>query len=86
MMNRRRRFMVGPPIRCAEQVGHGRRLKLEDGRLRIGTWNVRWFPDGVPGVAPERRRNPTNIEWLACAIAYINVDVLGMQEIKLTQL
>lgn len=39
--------------------------------IRAGTWNVRWFPS-----------DSTNIKWLACAIAYMNVDILAVQEFK----
>lgn len=73
------------PQRCAQQVSSGRRLTLDEGKLRVGTWNVRWFPDGVPGVEPGSRRTATNVPWLACTIAYLNADILGIQEIKLTE-
>ncbi len=70
------------PKRCTQAVLAGRTLKREDGKLRVGTWNIRWFPDGRPGNAPDV--DGTDIAWLACAIAYTDVDVLGLQEIKLT--
>lgn len=46
---------------------------------RVGTWNVRYFPDGAPaeGEGPE-----TDIAWLACAVAHLDVDVLAVQELK----
>lgn len=45
---------------------------------RIGTWNIRWFPHGAhaPG-----KGTPTDLDWLACAIASLDVDVLAVQEI-----
>lgn len=47
---------------------------------RIGTWNVRWYPDGRPG---KKAAQPgTDIGWMACAIATLDVDVLALQEIK----
>jgi endonuclease/exonuclease/phosphatase family metal-dependent hydrolase len=46
---------------------------------RIGTWNVRWFPDGVAKARPDRG---TDVDWLACAIAALDVDVLAVQEFK----
>ena len=46
---------------------------------RIGTWNIRWFPHGTPGGHDEARR--TDLDWLACAIAALEVDVLAVQEI-----
>ncbi len=48
---------------------------------RIGTWNVRFYPDGAPFL----RRDPhraTDIAWLACGIAWLDVDVLAVQEFK----
>jgi endonuclease/exonuclease/phosphatase family metal-dependent hydrolase len=45
---------------------------------RFGTWNVRWFPRGTAdGEEPAER---TDVEWLACAIASLDVDVLAVQE------
>jgi len=45
---------------------------------RLGTWNVRWFPFGTAnGKDPAQR---TDIAWLACAIALLDVDVLAVQE------
>lgn len=49
------------------------------GRLRIGTWNIRWFPDGAAG-DPHAERS-TDVPWLGCAIASLDVDVLAVQEI-----
>jgi endonuclease/exonuclease/phosphatase family metal-dependent hydrolase len=46
---------------------------------RVGTWNIRWFPLGSPdGKKPERH---TDLPWLACTIASLDVDVLAIQEI-----
>lgn len=72
------------PIRCEEAVSSGRRQGLVDGKLRVGSWNLRWFPDGAPGNEPKTYR-ATNIQWLACAITYLQYDVVGLQEVKLTQ-
>lgn len=58
------------------------------GLARVATWNVRWFPDGVPGkpkASPSGRGpQPTHLDWLACAIAWLGVDVLALQEVKST--
>lgn len=51
------------------------------GTARIGTWNVRWFPDGAPGKRPLPDA-ATDLQWLACAIALLDVDVLAVQEFK----
>jgi endonuclease/exonuclease/phosphatase family metal-dependent hydrolase len=43
-------------------------------------WNVRWFPDGGPGKRPSEQ--PTDVEWLACTLAYLNADVVALEEVK----
>jgi endonuclease/exonuclease/phosphatase family metal-dependent hydrolase len=45
---------------------------------RIGTWNVRWFPYGASG--RRDRARATDLGWLACAVASLEVDVLAVQE------
>ena len=45
---------------------------------RLGTWNVRWFPFGSASGKDAGQR--TDIAWLACAIALLDVDVLAVQE------
>ena len=67
--------------RCRAALAAGQRLERPGNRIRVGTWNIRWFPDGVPG----RRADPakaTDIDWLACAVAWLQVDVLALQEIR----
>jgi endonuclease/exonuclease/phosphatase family metal-dependent hydrolase len=62
---------------CLKSI-EGRKQRAATAPLRLGSWNVRWFPRG--GVS-EREKRPTDLEWLACAIASLEVDVLAMQEI-----
>ena len=50
------------------------------GHHRVGTWNVRWFPDGT--FENEDGDDATDVGWLACAIARLDVDVLAVQEFK----
>ncbi len=69
--------------RCREVVMAKRRLKRAPGKFRVGTWNIRWFPDGRPGI--KASRSGTDVAWVACVIAYTNVDVFALQEIKLTE-
>lgn len=45
---------------------------------RIATWNVRWFPYGTSRESGEQPG--TDIAWLACAIATLDIDVLAVQE------
>jgi hypothetical protein len=49
----------------------------------VGTWNIRWFPRGCPSndTCPEKA---TDLPWLACTIAWMNVDLLALQEILTT--
>ena len=69
------------PEACTAALERGEGLTRAANAARIGTWNIRWFPDGAPGKRPKHPR-PTNIGWLACAIAWLGVDVLAVQELK----
>jgi endonuclease/exonuclease/phosphatase family metal-dependent hydrolase len=72
------------PEACESALMRAERAHRNPGIARIGTWNVRWFPDGVPGsVAPASRA--TDLKWLGCSIAWMNVDALALQEVKATQ-
>jgi endonuclease/exonuclease/phosphatase family metal-dependent hydrolase len=64
-----------------EAALRARRAQRSTGTARIASWNVRWFPDSVPGKRPRSKRS-TNLAWLACAIAWLDVDVLAVQEFK----
>ncbi len=68
------------PEACAAALARGERAQHEPGRVRIGTWNVRWFPDGKPGKKPAEPG--LDVAWLACAVAWLDVDVLVVQEFK----
>lgn len=48
---------------------------------RVASWNIRWFPDGTfrNEVSQDQA---TDVEWLACTIARMNVDVIAVQEFK----
>jgi endonuclease/exonuclease/phosphatase family metal-dependent hydrolase len=50
---------------------------------RIGTWNIRYFPDGREEPQPDAAA-ATEVRWLACAIASLDVDILAIQEFKAT--
>jgi endonuclease/exonuclease/phosphatase family metal-dependent hydrolase len=73
------------PAECRQVVQAGNRLPRDfSGTLRVGAWNVRWFPMGCSPseVCPENR---TDVEWLACTIAWMDVDLLAVEEILETQ-
>jgi endonuclease/exonuclease/phosphatase family metal-dependent hydrolase len=48
---------------------------------RIGSWNLRWFPDGA---AKPQSDKASDLAWMACAIASMDVDVLAVQEVLQT--
>jgi endonuclease/exonuclease/phosphatase family metal-dependent hydrolase len=60
---------------CLARVARGERLAREEGRVRLATWNVRWFPRG------RSRSAGTDVEWLACLVTWLDVDALALQEI-----
>jgi endonuclease/exonuclease/phosphatase family metal-dependent hydrolase len=69
---------------CSRALSDRKRSARAPGWVRIATWNLKWFPDGGPGRRPSS--NPeevSDIDWLACAIAWLDVDLVVLQEIKL---
>jgi len=73
--------LAGPfgSLAACEAAVRGKPHRAKGAPPRIGTWNIRWFPRGsAKGDDPDRR---TDVAWLACAIASLEVDVLAMQEI-----
>lgn len=50
------------------------------GTVRVGTWNIRWFPDGAPHGPSERM---TDLDRLACELVRADADVWALQEILL---
>lgn len=48
---------------------------------RVATWNIRYFPDSVEEEQSDADE-ATDVPWVACAIASLDVDVLVVQEIK----
>jgi len=45
---------------------------------RFVSWNLHWFPDGVPGHKGAGR----DLAWLGCVLAWLQPDVLAVQEVK----
>ncbi|ELS03441.1 putative extracellular nuclease [Xenococcus sp. PCC 7305] len=58
--------------------------RSDSNTLRLASWNIRWFPDGVPGSNPNSNNLKTNLDWLSCTIAWMDIDALAIQEIKTT--
>jgi len=79
-----------PPPRASVWQGHdecarelaSRRAPRAPGVARFMSYNLRWFPDGKPG--KRAGEHATDIEWLACALAASEVDLVLLQEIKTT--
>lgn len=69
------------PDACRSLLNRAKRAARTPGMARLGTWNIRWFPDGVPGRAASPEQG-TDLNWLACAIAWLDLDALALQEIK----
>jgi hypothetical protein len=69
------------PMRCAAAVGAGALLPRASFRLRLLSWTLGWFPDGSPG---EPRGDGNNVDWLACVLTWLDVDVVALERVKLT--
>jgi endonuclease/exonuclease/phosphatase family metal-dependent hydrolase len=72
------------PEGCQQVVGSGGRMvPANPAMLRVGTWNIRWFPRGCPSnqACPEKA---TDIPWLACTMAWMNADLFALQEMLAT--
>jgi len=66
---------------CQTILKENRSSKKTLGRVRIASWNLRWFPDGQSG-------NPqpgggTDVSWMACTMALLDVQVIALQEVVL---
>jgi endonuclease/exonuclease/phosphatase family metal-dependent hydrolase len=48
---------------------------------RIATWNVRSFPAGLSGKDHKNPELGTDVPWLACTMAAMDVDVVAVQEV-----
>lgn len=70
---------------CEAILKRGSRMAHESpSLLRVATWNVRWFPVGKSPEQSEDFAEPTNLNWLTCAIRWMQVDILAIQEILAT--
>ena len=66
---------------CERVVKDGGRMAVPaPDTLRVGTWNIRWFPHGSPPDRPEQAATPTDLEWLACTLVWMQTDILVVQE------
>lgn len=67
--------------RCETLVRSASRAPRGAGHARIGAWNLHWFPDGRPGLGSVEGTG-SDVGWLGCAIAFLDLDVLVVEEIK----
>jgi endonuclease/exonuclease/phosphatase family metal-dependent hydrolase len=66
---------------CEQVVQEGGRMVLPSSeQLRVGTWNIRWFPYGHPPGQSRKTDGDTDVPWMICTITWMNVDVLAVQE------
>jgi endonuclease/exonuclease/phosphatase family metal-dependent hydrolase len=69
------------PEQCRSALQTSRDSPRRRETARVGSYNLRWFPDGRPGRISDGRATK-DLDWLACVIASLDVDVLAVQEIK----
>ncbi len=66
---------------CQAAVNRGfRMVQTSSTILRIGTWNLRWFPTGSAPDEHQASRTSTDLDWLACVIRWMQIDLLAIQE------
>ena len=71
---------------CQAAVQKGLRMAdASSSKLRIATWNIRWFPLGSAPDRPQKSAEPTDIDWLICALQWMQVDIVAIQESLATQ-
>lgn len=68
---------------CLALVKSGQHANKSVDSIRVLTWNAHWFPDGKPGESPKTEHG-VDLEWMACIFAYLQPDVIALQEVKLT--
>lgn len=54
--------------------------RTQDRYVKIASWNLHWFPDAASDT--RGREEGTDIDWLACVVAWIDLRVLSVQEVK----
>lgn len=67
------------PESCNQLLSAGHRLARPAGSARFVSWNLHWFPDGTPSTG-----GGTDLNWLACTLAWLDADVVAVQEVKQT--
>ena len=66
---------------CQTAIQKGLRMvESSSATLRVATWNLRWFPVGAAPDQPGGSAEPTDLDWLICALHWMQVDILAIQE------
>jgi len=68
------------PARCSTAVAAGAAMPRSRFRLRAASWNLEGFPEGPLRGAS---KDGTDIEWLACDLLWLDVDVVALQGLTL---
>ena len=67
--------------RCQTAIQNGLRMvETSSDTVRVGTWNLRWFPLGTAQAHDDGSAEPTDREWLVCAIRWMQIDLVAIQE------
>jgi len=66
---------------CQAAIQKGLRMaEASSATLRVATWNLRWFPMGTAPDHSGSSTKPTDVDWLICAIRWMQVDIVAIQE------
>ena len=65
---------------CLNIVKDGGGMSKSSSHLRLATWNIRWFPLGQPEDRRGNHTTITDIEWLVCALRWMHIDIVSIQE------
>ena len=69
------------PGQCQAALQHGFRMaEGSPSTLRLATWNLRWFPVGSAPDQPQASAEQTDLDWLVCALRWMQMDILSFQE------
>jgi predicted extracellular nuclease len=68
------------PESCQDLLRLRQRLTRRPRVARFASWNLHWFPDGKPGSGGAG----SDVAWLACAMSWLDADVIAVQEVKQT--
>jgi endonuclease/exonuclease/phosphatase family metal-dependent hydrolase len=68
------------PDACEYRSSSDAKPKASSDRVRIASWNVRWFPDSV--FAPGADNAGTDTAWLSCAMTELDAPIIAVQEFR----